>query len=194
MSNLKGTKTHENLKAAFAGESQANRRYLYFAQQADIEGLPEIAGNFKETADGETQIRGNNLLVAAGRAANVEGLGLEKAGIKFDRRGTRHRFILTEERTDGNRQCHRRIPIRQAGFTGKQSAPHEMRVGTGFSQASHDIGAAVLTIEDGTPIRGGFGGDAFRNGSRGCRRVNRVIHQSLRQFYQRTELAPEFLL
>ena len=54
MKALKGSKTHDNLKAAFAGESQANRRYLYFAQQADIEGLPEIAGNFKETADGET--------------------------------------------------------------------------------------------------------------------------------------------
>ena len=52
--SLNGTKTHQNLKDAFAGESQANRRYLYFAQQADIEGLPEIAGNFKETADGET--------------------------------------------------------------------------------------------------------------------------------------------
>ena len=51
---LSGTKTHQNLKDAFAGESQANRRYLYFAQVADIEGLPEIAGNFKETADGET--------------------------------------------------------------------------------------------------------------------------------------------
>ena len=52
--SLAGTKTHQNLKDAFAGESQANRRYLYFAQVADIEGLPEIAGNFKETADGET--------------------------------------------------------------------------------------------------------------------------------------------
>src|SRR5260370_20463139 len=52
--NLKGTKTHHNLKEAFAGESQANRRYLYFAKVADVEGLPEIAGNFKETADGET--------------------------------------------------------------------------------------------------------------------------------------------
>ena len=52
--SLTGTKTHQNLKDAFAGESQANRRYLYFAQVADIEGLPEIAGNFKETADGET--------------------------------------------------------------------------------------------------------------------------------------------
>jgi rubrerythrin len=51
---LKGTKTHENLKTAFAGESQANRRYLYFAKVADIEGYPEIASNFRETAEGET--------------------------------------------------------------------------------------------------------------------------------------------
>jgi rubrerythrin len=54
MAELKGTKTHQNLKDAFAGESMANRRYLYFAKQADIEGYPEIAGNFRDTADGET--------------------------------------------------------------------------------------------------------------------------------------------
>ena len=54
MKSLKGTKTHDNLKAAFAGESQANRRYLYFAKIADVEGYPEIAGNFRETAEGET--------------------------------------------------------------------------------------------------------------------------------------------
>ncbi len=51
---LKGSKTHENLKYAFAGESQANRRYLYFAKVADVEGYPEVAGNFRETAEGET--------------------------------------------------------------------------------------------------------------------------------------------
>jgi rubrerythrin len=51
---LKGTKTHQNLKDAFAGESQANRRYLYFAKAADIEGFPEIAGLFRDTAEGET--------------------------------------------------------------------------------------------------------------------------------------------
>ena len=52
--SLDGTQTHENLKAAFAGESQANRRYLYFAKVADIEGYPDVAGNFRDTADGET--------------------------------------------------------------------------------------------------------------------------------------------
>jgi rubrerythrin len=54
MPELKSTQTHKNLKDAFAGESMANRRYLYFAKQADIEGYPEIAGNFRDTADGET--------------------------------------------------------------------------------------------------------------------------------------------
>ena len=52
--SLEGTQTHENLKAAFAGESQANRRYLYFAKVADVEGYPDIAGNFRDTAEGET--------------------------------------------------------------------------------------------------------------------------------------------
>jgi rubrerythrin len=51
---LKGSKTHKNLSDAFAGESQANRRYLYFAKVADVEGYPEVAMNFRETAEGET--------------------------------------------------------------------------------------------------------------------------------------------
>ena len=54
MPSLEGSKTHENLKEAFAGESQANRRYLYFARKADIEGYPEIAGLFRNVAEGET--------------------------------------------------------------------------------------------------------------------------------------------
>jgi len=51
---LKGSKTEDNLKEAFAGESQANRRYLYFAQKADIEGHNDVAAVFRSTAEGET--------------------------------------------------------------------------------------------------------------------------------------------
>jgi rubrerythrin len=54
MPALDGTKTHDNLKEAFAGESQANRRYLYFARRADIEGNTDAAGLFRDTAEGET--------------------------------------------------------------------------------------------------------------------------------------------
>ena len=52
--SLKGSSTHENLKHAFAGESQANRRYLYFAKVADIEGYPDVGGLFRDTAEAET--------------------------------------------------------------------------------------------------------------------------------------------
>ncbi len=54
MTELAGSKTHENLKAAFAGESQANRRYLYFAKVADVEGEPVVADLFRSTGEGET--------------------------------------------------------------------------------------------------------------------------------------------
>ena len=54
MPSLKGTKTFENLKAAFAGESEANRRYLYFAREADVEGYPDVAAVFRSTGEGET--------------------------------------------------------------------------------------------------------------------------------------------
>ena len=54
MKALKGSKTHENLKAAFAGESQANRRYLYFAAKADVEGQNDVSALFRSTAEGET--------------------------------------------------------------------------------------------------------------------------------------------
>ncbi|HYT39803.1 MAG TPA: rubrerythrin family protein, partial [Acidimicrobiia bacterium] len=54
MADLKSSKTHDNLKEAFAGESQANRRYLYFAQKADVEGYPDVAALFRSVAEGET--------------------------------------------------------------------------------------------------------------------------------------------
>jgi rubrerythrin len=54
MASLKGSKTEQNLRKAFAGESQANRRYMYFAQKADIEGYCDIAAVFRSTAEGET--------------------------------------------------------------------------------------------------------------------------------------------
>jgi rubrerythrin len=54
MTSLKGSKTEQNLKEAFAGESQANRRYLYFAQKADVEGHNDVSAVFRSTAEGET--------------------------------------------------------------------------------------------------------------------------------------------
>ena len=77
MSTLKGSKTHGNLKAAFAGESQANRRYLYFARQADIEGYPDVGGLFRDTAEAETGHAHGHLdfLKAAGDPATDKPIG-----------------------------------------------------------------------------------------------------------------------
>jgi rubrerythrin len=52
--SIKGTRTEESLKEAFAGESQANRRYLYFANMCDIAGAGDVAAVFRSTAEGET--------------------------------------------------------------------------------------------------------------------------------------------
>ena len=54
MNNLKGSRTQKNLQDAFAGESMANRRYLYFAQKADVEGHNDVSAVFRSTAEGET--------------------------------------------------------------------------------------------------------------------------------------------
>jgi rubrerythrin len=76
MKALKGTKTEENLKAAFAGESQANRRYLYFAAKADVEGQNDVAAVFRSTAEGET---GH----AHGHLEYLEAVGDPATGLPF---------------------------------------------------------------------------------------------------------------
>ncbi len=74
---LRSSQTHANLKAAFAGESQANRRYLYFAQKADVEGQPDVAAVFRSTAEGETGHAFGHLefLAEAGDPATGEPIG-----------------------------------------------------------------------------------------------------------------------
>ena len=57
MPALQGTKTEENLKEAFSGESQANRRYLYFAQKADVEGYNDVSTVFRSTAEVSIPVR-----------------------------------------------------------------------------------------------------------------------------------------
>ena len=84
MAQLKGSKTHQNLKDAFAGESQANRRYLYFAKVADVEGQPDIAGLFRDTAEGETGHAHGHLdyLKQVGDPATGEPIGDTRKNLK----------------------------------------------------------------------------------------------------------------
>jgi rubrerythrin len=94
MPNLKGTKTHDNLKAAFAGESQANRRYMYFAKVADVEGYPEVASNFRETAEGETGHAHGHLdyLRQVGDPATGEPIGDTRLNLKAAIAGETHEY------------------------------------------------------------------------------------------------------
>jgi len=84
MAKLNGTQTHANLKAAFAGESQANRRYLWFAKIADVEGYPDVAGLFRDTAEGETGHAHGHLefMKAAGDPATGMPIGETEQNLK----------------------------------------------------------------------------------------------------------------
>jgi rubrerythrin len=84
MKDLRNTKTHDNLKEAFAGESQANRRYLYFAQKADVEGYNDVSAVFRSTAEGETGHAHGHLeyLEAVGDPVTNEPIGGTAANLK----------------------------------------------------------------------------------------------------------------
>ena len=91
---LKDSKTAQNLKDAFAGESQANRRYLYFAQKADIEGAPDVAGVFRSTAEGETGHAHGHLeyLEEVGDPATGEKMGETEDNLKSAIAGETHEY------------------------------------------------------------------------------------------------------
>ena len=94
MPSLKGTKTHDNLKGAFAVESQANRRYLYFANKADIEGNPEVAALFRSTAEGETGHAHGHLdyLAEVGDPVTDLPIGSSTANLKSAVAGETHEY------------------------------------------------------------------------------------------------------
>ncbi len=92
--NLKGSKTEQNLKDAFSGESQANRRYLYFAQKADVEGYNDISAVFRSTAEGETGHAHGHLefLEAAGDPATGLPIGSTEDNLKAAIAGETHEY------------------------------------------------------------------------------------------------------
>lgn len=91
---LSGTRTEDNLKAAFAGESQANRRYLYFAQKADVEGYNDVAAVFRSTAEGETGHAHGHLdyLKETGDPATGEPIGGTRLNLKAAIAGETHEY------------------------------------------------------------------------------------------------------
>ena len=92
--SLKGSKTEQNLKDAFAGESQANRRYLYFANKADVEGQNDVAALFRSTAEGETGHAHGHLefLEATGDPATGLPIGKTRDNLKAAVAGETHEY------------------------------------------------------------------------------------------------------
>ena len=91
---LKGSKTHGNLKDAFAGESQANRRYLYFANKADVEGQNDVSALFRSTAEGETGHAHGHLdyLAQVGDPATDLPIGSSRQNLKAAVAGETHEY------------------------------------------------------------------------------------------------------
>ena len=94
MPALKDSQTEQNLKDAFAGESQANRRYLYFAQKADVEGLNDVSTVFRSTAEGETGHAHGHLefLEECGDPATGLPIGTTSDNLKASIEGETHEY------------------------------------------------------------------------------------------------------
>ena len=132
MKNLKGTSTEKNLKDAFAGESQANRRYLYFAAKADVEGFNDVAAVFRSTAEGETGHAHGHLEYLETVGDPATGLPIGPTGVEPEggdrRRDARvHRHVPghgeagARRRLRGNRRLVR--DAREGGALARQSLP-----------------------------------------------------------------------
>jgi rubrerythrin len=92
--DLKGSQTEQNLKDAFAGESQANRRYLYFANKADVEGYNDVATVFRSTAEGETGHAHGHLdyLASVGDPATGLPIGATSSNLQAAIAGETHEY------------------------------------------------------------------------------------------------------
>jgi rubrerythrin len=101
-----GSKTDGNLQEAFAGESQANRKYLFFAEKADKEGYPQVARLFRAAADAETVHAKNHLNV-------LNGVGSTEKNLATAAEGEHHEFtsmyppFIEEAEKEGNTKAKR---------------------------------------------------------------------------------------
>ncbi|MBE0416345.1 MAG: rubrerythrin [Coriobacteriia bacterium] len=95
--DLAGTKTLENLKAAFAGESQANRMYTLFSRIAELEGRPEATAAFDRAREEETAHALGHLAYMGGFGSTKENLGKAIAGEDYEYESMYPEFAATAE-------------------------------------------------------------------------------------------------
>jgi len=96
------SKTVENLKTAFAGESQANRRYLAFAQKAEEEGLTQIAKLFRAAAEAETIHALNHLRLMGDVKSTIENLNMAVSGETFEFKNMYPKYIEDAKKEANN--------------------------------------------------------------------------------------------
>jgi rubrerythrin len=92
--------TNDNLKAAFAGESQANRKYLAFAKKAEAEHLPQVARLFRAAAEAETVHAHAHLRVLGGVKSTAENLQVAIDGEGYEFREMYPKFLAQAEQED----------------------------------------------------------------------------------------------
>jgi rubrerythrin len=139
MANLKGSKTEQNLKDAFAGESQANRRYLYFAQKADVEGYNDVAAVFRSTAEGETGHAHGHLefLEVVGDPATGLPIGSTSQNLKAAIAGETHEYT---DMYPGMAKAAREEGFQEIADWFETLAKAEKSHAGRFSKASNDLG------------------------------------------------------
>ncbi len=95
------SKTEKNLKDAFAGESQANRKYLAFAKKAEVEGHPQVAKLFRAAAEAETIHAHTHLRTLKGVNSTAENLKEAISGETFEFKSM-YPPMIEEAKADGN--------------------------------------------------------------------------------------------
>lgn len=123
--------TNDNLKGAFAGESQANRKYLFFAEKADQEGYKRIARLFRAAAAAETVHAKNHL-------RELQGIGSTADNLKAAVGGELYEF------TEMYPQF-----IKQAEAEGQAKAKHSFDIANRVEQVHHGLFEAALAALDG---------------------------------------------
>lgn len=131
------SKTAENLKAAFAGESQANRRYLAYAKQADKEGYPQVARLFRAVAAAETVHAHNHLRQMGGINATADNLKAAKEGENYEIVSMYPEFIAIAEE-EGEKK-----PLNSFRWAWEVEKEHEVL----FTKALEMLGAEAGELE-----------------------------------------------
>jgi len=136
------TKTDENLKAAFAGESQANRLYLAFAKAAQEEGFPQIAKLFKAAAEAETIHAHNHLKVMGQIKSTIDNLGTAVSGETYEFTKMYPQF-LEDAKAEGNKQA-----IQSFDYANKVEAIHAELYKKAIEsiKAGKDLPLAQITV------------------------------------------------